>query len=460
MELGGSPDQFWQRTGIEVTRKMEAFRSFPFEAVGELATAMIRQVYESTQLAPVSHPDIGVIPDDGEGFEGLAEVFRSIVTASAGLAAPSMMGHMDTAPHPAAAFTDALVSALNNNLLFRELSPFASRVEERLVGDIGTRLGLSARWTGTFASGGSIANLTALFAAVGGFAGVDSRSQCDLYLPECAHVSLRKSAAVLGIPAERLHVIAGDALGRSDMSALRAALSASKAGRKVVVGVLGSTVHGAVENIEALVEASTTHDAWLHIDAIHAGALAFSNRYRRLLNGLDGADSVAIGPQKWMYVPRVSAIVWVKGQDRFDRALGVDLPYSATGEPHRGRWGLQGSRRADAITLWAVLRYVGARALGNAVDGAVDLAREFWEMLSIDSVLEPTHVPDLNLLCFRYRQRDNDALQRAHRALGVGNVPWVSLSRWRDHVLFRSVLLSPSTNEKHLRGLIETLHHV
>jgi len=110
--------------------------------------------------------------------------------------------------------------------------------------------------------------------------------------------------------------------------------------------------------------------------------------------------------------------------------------------------------------MWAVLRYVGARALGNEVDRAVDLAREFWEMLSTDSVLEPTHVPDLNLLCFRYRERDDAAVQRGHRALGVGHVPWVSLSRWRDHMLFRSVLLSPGTNDKHLRSLIEALHQV
>ena len=160
-----------------------------------------------------------------------------------------------------------------------------------------------------------------------------------------------------------------------------------------------------------------------------------------------------------MYVPRVSSIVWVKGQD-FDRALGVDLPYSATGEPHRGRWGLQGSRRADVITLWAVLRYVGARALGNEIDRTIGLAQEFWRMLSVDSALEPTHAPDLNLLCFRYRQKDDDALRRAHRALGVGDVPWVSLARWRDHSLFRSVLLSPSTTEKHLRKLIATLHQL
>ena len=399
-----------------------------------------------------------MIPDDGEGIEGLTEAFRSFVAGSAGLAAPNMMGHMDTAPHPAAVFTEALVCAVNNNLLFRELSPFASRIEEMMIGDIGARLGLPADWAGMFTSGGSIANLTALFAAVGGFNGVERRAQCALFVPECAHLSIRKSAAVLGIPAERLHVIAGDALGRADLSRLRAALRTSNAHRKVVVGVLGSTVHGAVEDVGALAEVSSAHDAWLHVDAVYGGALAFSHRHRRVLSGLDAADSVAVGPQKWMYVPRVSSMMRVKGRDRFDRVLGFEVPYSATGEPHRGRWGLQGSRRADAVPLWAVLRYVGTRGLVDEVDRQIDLTRTFREMLSADALLEPTHVPDLNLLCFRTRDKDENAMRRAHQALGAGNAPWVSLTRWRHELLFRSVLLSPGTNETHLTRLIETLH--
>lgn len=419
---------------------------------------MLRQVYESRQLVPSAQPEIQAIPDDGEGMEGLADVLRSIAQGSAGLAAPGAMGHMDTVPHPAAAFAEALVSAANNNLLFRELSPFASRVEERMLDALAARLGLSAEWAGTFVSGGSLANLTALFAAFGGFGGASERPQCALFASECAHLSVKKAAAVLGIPAERVHRVASDELGRADPSALEAALRGSSARRKAVVATLGSTVHGAVENVEALARVCSAHGAWLHIDAVYGSGLAFSRRHRHLLAGLDAADSVAAGPQKWTYVPRLSAIVWVKGRERFERTLGTELPYSATGEPHRGRWGLQGSRRADAVTLWAVLRYVGARALGEQVDRGIELARSFWKMLAEDAELAPLHRPDLNVLCFRFRSRDDDALLRAHRALGVGDAPWVSLSRWRERPLLRAVLLSPATSEAHLRALVHALH--
>lgn len=217
-------------------------------------------------------------------------------------------------------------------------------------------------------------------------------------------------------------------------------------------------MHGAVENVEALARVCSAHGAWLHIDAVYGSGLAFSRRHRHLLAGLDAADSVAAGPRKWMYVPRLSAIVWVKGRERFERTLGTELPYSATGEPHRGRWGRQGSRRADAVTLWAVLRYVGPRALGEQVDRGIELAQSFWKMLAEDAELAPLHRPDLNVLCFRYRSRDDDALLRAHRALGVGDAPWVSLSRWRERPPLRAVLLSPATSEAHLRALVHALH--
>lgn len=439
---------------------MTDFRGFPFESVGDLTTAMLRRVYESARFVPSASPEIQAIPEEGEGIGGLADVFQSIVQGSAGLAAPGAMGHMDTAPHPAAAFAEALVCAANNNLLFRELSPLASRVEERLLDELAARLGLSEQWAGTFVSGGSLANLTALFAAVGGFDDAAGRAQCALFVPECAHVSVKKSAAVLGIPAERVRDVGGDELGRAHPSELEEALRGSSARRKVVIATLGSTVHGAVENIEALARVCSANDAWLHVDAIYGGGLAFSQRYRHLLAGLDAADSVALGPQKWMYVPRLSAIVWVKGRERFERALGTQLPYSATGEPHRGRWGLQGSRRADALTLWAVLRYVGAKSLGMEIDRTIDLAKAFWSLLSKDAELTPTHGPDLNVLCFRYRSREDVALPRAHRALGIGDVPWVSLSRWRGRPLFRAVLLSPATSEAHLSRLVEALRRV
>ncbi|MEM7291901.1 MAG: aminotransferase class V-fold PLP-dependent enzyme [Pseudomonadota bacterium] len=434
------------------------FQSFPIDTIGELTADLLTRVYRSQTVLPDEALSPAVIAESPWETDQIADYFRMLIDSSTGLVSGDMMGHMDTAPHPIAAFSDALVTALNNNLLFRELSPFASRVEEMLVDELAVRVGLDGDWQGTFVSGGSVANLTALFAATGGFKGVEQRSQYRFLLPACAHASLTKSLAVLGVGANQIVRLPSDAQGRSNAEDLEQALRESPGPHTIVVGVLGSTVHGAVEDVATVAKLCRQHEAWLHVDAIYGGALAFSKRNRDYLQGLSLADSVVVGPQKWMYTPRLSALIWIRGSDRFAQTLGTELPYSATGESHRGQWGLQGSRRADAVTLYAVLCAMGTNALGELIDSRIDLCRQFHNHLADDEHLFPTHHPDLNLQCFAFREPNSVDLDAVHARLGRQGVPWVSLSKWGDRRLLRAVILSPNTDDLQLQKLLTALH--
>jgi len=62
-----------------------------------------------------------------------------------------------------------------------------------------------------------------------------------------------------------------------------------------------------------------------NVDAIYGGALCFSGQHRHHLAGVDVADSVVIGPQKWMYVPRVCAVVLFRAGAEHDARFGVSL---------------------------------------------------------------------------------------------------------------------------------------
>lgn len=370
-----------------------------------------------------------------------------------------MMGHMDTGPHPAAALTDALVSALNNNLLFRELSPFASQVEELLIDDFAARMGLPAESAGTFCSGGSIANLTTLFAACGGFEVTDGRDAIALFVPASVHASVTKAAAVLGIPKANITTIAGDDAGRMNLAALESALKASPLPRPIVVGLFGGTVTGALDDLAGIAALCREHNAWFHVDAIYGGALIFSRRFHQLLKGLSEADSIVIAPHKWMFVPRVSAMVLLRDGTLFDKTLGIDLPYSVSSGEHRGRWGLQGSRRADAVTLWATLQVIGTRDLGDMIDDAIVLTARFHEMLEAHPEAEPLHSPDLNVQVFRWQgaDRTGERLRPLHQKLTEAGKAWVSLSSWQGEQVFRAVLLNPRTTEQHLETLMQDL---
>jgi len=137
------------------------------ELLSSLAERLAATISPSRPL-PEAVPTPASIPEVGLGITALNDLWSEIVSGSAMLGCPGMIGHMNTAPDPIASLTDALVSQLNNNLIFEELSPVASQIEELLIKEFATRLNLPAETTGTFCSGGSLANLTALFAAVGG----------------------------------------------------------------------------------------------------------------------------------------------------------------------------------------------------------------------------------------------------------------------------------------------------
>lgn len=437
--------------------------SFDLHALPALTSDLAREItraYEAAVPMPLAGGDIPKIPRIGRGAARLPELWSMIVDRSSHLASPFMSGHMDTAPHPAAALTSALVAALNNNLLFRELSPFASEIEEELVAHFASVLGLGDDWGGIFASGGSIAGLTALFAAVGGYAGGVERGRVHLFLPESGHVSLKKAAAVLGLGARQIHMIACDEAGRLDPVALTKALrSIPLKARAIVVSVLGTTIHGSVDDVEAIGAICKRFDAWHHVDAIYGGALAYSAAHRGFLAGVDGADSIAIGPQKWMYVPRVSAICFIRGRERLDASLGVALPYSLGTRPHRGRHGLQGSRPADAVVLWATLQTMGTDALGAHVDRAIDLAARFHALLAGSERFQPAHIPDLNLQVFRVDGPDcsGERLAAIQARLVADGGTWMSISRWRDETYLRAVLLSPSLTEAHLQQFLRDI---
>ena len=139
--------------------------SAPIESVVRLSAAeihtlgheiarLVSQVYAEQRPLPRERSDLPPVPEQGIGVSGLPGLWQMIADQSARLASPWMTGHMDTAPHPAAALTQALVAALNNNLLFRELSPLASAVEEQLLSFFIEKLGLPDGANGVFTSGG------------------------------------------------------------------------------------------------------------------------------------------------------------------------------------------------------------------------------------------------------------------------------------------------------------------
>lgn len=446
-----------------LTRQDEGAGWYTADQLRELLSSLADRLAETispSRPLPGAIPTPASIPEVGLGITALNDLWSEIVSGSAMLGCPGMIGHMNTAPDPIASLTDALVSQLNNNLIFQELSPVASRIEELLIREFAARLNLPAETTGAFCSGGSLANLTALFAAVGGFSDVSGRENTVLVFGESAHSSIPKAASILGIPTRNVVYLPTDDSGHMIPDTLANILRRLPLrSRRIVVATLGTTLQGAVDDVAAISKISKSYDAWLHVDAVYGGNLAFSLRHRHLLYDLKEADSIAVAPQKWLYVPRLSALVLFPKREIFNRNLDWPLPYSLSEGHHRGQWSIQASRRADAVTLWVLLQIVGAKGVGDRVDRSIDLARYLFQLLKSHPRFRPQHSPNLALQLFQIDPPNTSAdhLAGLHRELTHKGSYWLSLAEWRGQTYLRAALLNPATCASHLMELLEDL---
>ena len=70
-----------------------------------------------------------------------------------------------------------------------------------------------------------------------------------------------------------------------------------------IVGMAGATSTGVIDPLPELAAIARENDCWFHVDAAYGGGLAFSDRHRDKLHGIELAHSITFDPHKWMFVP-------------------------------------------------------------------------------------------------------------------------------------------------------------
>ena len=132
---------------------------------------------------------------------------------------PRYFGLFNPAPTAMGIAADALVAAMNPQLAAWKHSPFAVEVEQFLIRAFGERFGYDPRQTdGTFTSGGSEANQTALLTAITAkfpdwqTHGMRSiKQQPVLYASAESHHSIHKFSRLTGLGLDAVREIPADA---------------------------------------------------------------------------------------------------------------------------------------------------------------------------------------------------------------------------------------------------------
>ena len=295
-----------------------------------------------------------LLPEEGIGEPATLNLIAPMVLGGAAkLGNPTAFAHMDP-PTPWITWVSACWNAaLNQNLLHPDVSPVAQQLEQRVIDWLKPYFGMSG---GHMTSGSTLSNLTALWAAR------DSKKIKRVYASEMAHLSIDKSARILGL---ELIKVPCNTQGQLDVNALPGNLDDA-----ALVLTAGTTSEGAIDSFEI------GKAAWTHIDAAWAGALRFSNTFKHQLDGIELADSVCFSAHKWLFQPKDSGVLLFKDYPTIKQVLSMDGAYLTT--PNVG---VLGSRGANAIPLLATLCAWGRSGLEQQIDKAMHNADKLYQHL-------------------------------------------------------------------------------
>jgi L-2,4-diaminobutyrate decarboxylase len=358
----------------------------------------------------------------GMDRDGLIERFHDLVSTilarGQNLHDPRYIGHQVPAPVPIAGLVDAVGSVTNQVMAIYEMGPWATAVEQAVIQRLGQLIGWSP---GTFAGlathGGSLANLTALLTARNvrlrdsWERGIYGTKQPVMIVHSDAHYCINRSAGILGLGTGQVIRAQLDEKRKIDVSRLEDSLQElRKSGRPVVavVACACATPIGAFDRLDQIAEVCARYDVWLHVDAAHGGAVCFSPRHRHLLRGLDRADSFIWDAHKMLFVPALCAFVFYRDQRHCFETFRQDAPYlfdpSAPGLAayDSGLVTLECTKRAVTFGLWGIWSLFGSQLFADMVDVTFDVAQQFYQMLCEAPDFEPLHVPECNIVAFRY----------------------------------------------------------
>jgi aromatic-L-amino-acid decarboxylase len=414
------------------------------------------------------------LPEHGENPDAvLDELFRELIDNGFHTAAANYFGLQNPTPTYMSVLAEALVAAFNPQLASFVHSARASRLEQETVRWVGERVGWNKPFDGTFTSGGSEANFTALALALArhfpaavaqGLAAVDRHPV--FYATAEAHHSLDKSAGLLGLGREALRRIPVTSRLELDIAQLEARIAADIAADQTpfcVVATAGTTSSGAVDDIAALAEICARRRLWLHVDGAYGGAVIFSDRHRHLVKGIERADSVTIDPHKWLATSMSAGMILTAHPELLWRVFAAANPFmpkirDAGGVDHFNI-GLQWSRRMNSLKLWLTLRVHGRGAYEELIDRQIGLAHGFAEWIGRSDDFDLFAPPPLAGVNFRVRRpgASEDQIRAANEAV-VQRVTrdgrrWISAATVAGKSVIRMLVISYLSEERHVEAL-------
>ncbi len=426
-------------------------------------------------------------PEQGITTEEILERFtRDVVTHAMQVPSPRYYGQFNPTPLPIGVWADALASALNQNAGAWRNGPTSAMIEARVLRWLCELVGYGPQGFGVLASGGTEANLIALKCArdraqqTAALKGLRSAtSDLLVYASEQCHFSIERSVDILGLGLASLRKIPTDERFHLRTDALQKQIEADhKAGHTpcCVIGIAGATSTGVIDPLTEVAAVARENNCWYHVDAAYGGPLAFSEKHRGKLNGIELADSITFDPHKWMFVPFACGAVLVRDGGRILRD-SFDITPEYLNEDRGGadvefdffRYGQMGTRRFSSLKLWMALKFMGRQGYATVIDRQVELTEYLASLLDALTDFQRIGEVETAVCCFKFQPPRFDKLdgveqdrlqQRLQQKIERSGEAWITTTLLNGRRALRVNINSFLTERRHIDDLVELLQRM
>jgi aromatic-L-amino-acid decarboxylase len=399
-----------------------------------------------------------------------AEFAQNVLPYPTGNIHPRWFGWVHGSGTPAGALADFMAAVMNSNAGGREHS--AIYVERQVIRWFRELFGFGERSSGILLSGTSMANFGGVLVARTAMLGSSARAHgsdqgtrmLTGYASSATHSCLKKAFEMAGLGSEALRIIATDERHRIDVTELEAAIARDRAAGAtpfLIVGNAGTVDVGAIDPLDHLADIAEREQLWFHVDGAFGAMAMLSQTLRPRLRGIERAGSIAFDFHKWLHVPYDAACLLVRDESLHRKTFASEGPYitrmergTAAGTPWFADFGPDLSRGFRALKVWFTLKHFGTRRLAQAIEMNCDQAHNLAEMISADPDFDLAAPVHLNVVCFRSRNGDNDAIAIAVQESGRAVISSTTIAGER---VLRACFTNHRTRDEDVRELFAAL---
>jgi aromatic-L-amino-acid decarboxylase len=434
--------------------------------------AFVENFIDGLEDAPASDftPRIGkdvlmAPPREGPGdLDDLLSRFRAAAGQAIETAGPRFLAYFPAGGLYSSVLAETLAQTVNRYTGVTGPAPALAAIEHGVVRWLCDLFGLPSGAGGVFTTGASLATLTALHTArEHRLGGPDQRGV--IYLTEHTHHCVAKAARIAGFTADRVRVVPVDDELRMDLASAADMIARDRAAGLrpfFLVGTAGSTSTGTVDPLAGVAALAARERMWCHVDGAYGGAFQLTDRGRRLLRGIEGADSISLDPHKSLFLPYGTGVLLVRDQERLRAAhtAGGDYLQDLDRDhdvPDVADLGPELTRGFRGLRLWLPLHLHGVGAFRRELDEKLELGEHVHRSLSADENLVVPLRPDLTVSVFRSPHGDEATRRLLARVNGTGRA-FLSSTQLDGRYTVRMCVLSHRTHRGHVDEALSVIH--